>query len=296
MKIFLTGATGFIGKHLVEKMKHENQITINLYGNETSPFSSDVSTYKIDEANINKDIEYFKYECFDGIIHLASLYLNVHEPVQATRLIDSNVRFSTHVIECAVRANVSWFINTGTYWQHYNNSNYNPVNLYAASKQAFECISRYYVETNLIRFNTLKLSDTFGPNDTRPKIFNIWERIAHSGETLEMSGGEQLIDISYIDDVISAFYLLAEHLQNKNPQIQNGQYFAVKAEKRYSLKELALLFEEVTGLKLNIKWGARPYKEREVMHPWENGISVPGWNPSKTISEGISQMEFNTQK
>lgn len=284
MKIFITGATGFIGKHLVKKLVEEgHQITINLHKEKLSPFDQRVNTYKLDETDIQKDIEYLKQESFDGVIHLASLYLTVHQPEQVSQLINSNIRFSAHILESAAQAKVNWFINTGTFWQHYQNADYSPVNLYAATKQAFESIAQYYWETNQIKFATLKLCDTYGPNDTRPKIFNLWERIAKSGETLDMSQGEQLIDISHVDDIVSAFALLANYLNHNNPEVENGAIYAVKAEKRYTLKELAAFFEEATGAKLNINWGGRSYREREVMIPWKNGVVLPGWKPVKQI-------------
>lgn len=291
MKIFITGATGFIGKHLVKKLVDEgHQITINLFGEETSPFDDKVLTYKLKETNIQNDIEYLKQESFDGIIHLASLYLTIHQPEDAVKLIDSNIRFSTYILECASQSKVKWFINTGTFWQNYNNAEYSPVNLYAATKQAFESIARYYIETNQIKFSTLRLCDTYGHNDTRPKIFNLWERIAKTGETLDMSPGEQIIDISFIDDIVDAFELLANHLQNNNPEVDNGSVYAVKAKIRYTLKELASIFEEATGFKLNINWGEKPYRNREVMVPWERGTSVPEWDPIYLIADGIKKV------
>jgi len=289
MKIFITGATGFIGKHLVNFLKKDNQITINLYGDEKTPFEDSVKTYKLNENKPSEAIEFMQKEKFNGVIHLASLYLTTHTPEQATKLIDSNVRFSTYILECAAQAKVKWFINTGTFWQHYKNKDYSPVNLYAASKQAFESIAQYYWETNKIKFCTLKLSDTYGPNDTRPKIFNLWQKIAETGETLDMSPGEQIIDISHVDDIVSAFALLANHLSNNHPEVNNGDSFAVKAEKRYTLKELAKIFEESTGKKLNINWGERLYRDRAVMKPWENGDIVPEWKQKHSLKNNIKK-------
>ena len=190
-------------------------------------------------------------------------------------------------MECATQAKIKWFINTGTFWQNYQNANYSPVNLYAATKQAFESIAKYYIDTNQIKFATLRLSDTFGPNDTRPKIFNIWNKIAKSGDTLDMSPGEQLIDISFIDDIVAAFTLIAKHLHANLPEVPNGSVYAVKAEKRYTLIQLAALYEQATKTKLNINWGARPYREREVMMPWADGVLVPGWKAKVKIEDGI---------
>src|SRR4029077_8923064 len=134
---------------------------------------------------------------------------------------------------------------------------YSPVNLYAATKQAFEDIARYYTETSPITIVTLKLSDTFGANDTRPKLFTLWLKIGKSKEALEMSPGEQLLDISYIGNVVDGYVQLVKLLSKKSGRSLNGQIFALKANKRLSLKSLATVFEQITKTKLNIRWGQK---------------------------------------
>jgi nucleoside-diphosphate-sugar epimerase len=283
MKVFITGATGFIGKHLVNfLLNNGHDVTVNIHRQHCT-FPDSVKTYTISEIDANKDIQFFKTESFDGIIHLASLYITTHKPDDVTCLINSNVCFGAYILECAAQSHIKWFINTGTFWQNFQNKDYSPVNLYAATKQALESIAQFYVETNQIKFVTLRLSDTYGPNDTRQKIFNLWDKIAKTGETLDMSPGEQLIDISHVDDVVSAFVLLSQHLQNNHPNICNGDVFAVKALQRYTLRELANIYEEVTGKKLNINWGGRPYREREVMSPCENIQVVPNWQAKTSL-------------
>jgi len=291
-KILITGGTGFIGSHLSEKLLAEgHELCLTLLSHETNPFEGNelVQPYVLNNDGIQPLIAFLKNNQVEGVIHLASFVQSGnHVPDDIEKVIDTNIKFSTVVLEASVQAGVKWFINTGTYWQHYNNATYSPVNLYAATKQAFIDIARYYWETNKINFCTLMLYDTYGSNDTRPKIFNLWERIARTGETLDMSPGEQLIDISHVDDIVSAFALLATHLQHAHPEVQDGAVFEVKAKKRHSLKELASIFEEATNSKLNITWGGREYREREVMMPWESGIVVPGWEPQIGINQGIN--------
>ncbi len=88
MKLFITGATGFIGERLVNYLKVDNQITINLHRNKKSLFDNSVKTYIIDENNPVSDIKFLQKEKFDGIIHLASLYITTHTSEQAVKLID----------------------------------------------------------------------------------------------------------------------------------------------------------------------------------------------------------------
>ena len=69
-----------------------------------------------------------------------------------------------------------------------------------------------------------------------------------------------------------------------------GKSFAVSSGNLIKLKDLAEVFEKLASCKLKIKWGQRPYREREVMTPWSDGIKIPGWSPKVSIEEGIAKL------
>lgn len=289
MKLLVSGATGFIGQHLIKRLLAEgHEICIVTRSASSSKLLKHGNTYVWD-GDIEKLIRFLQTEHFAGVIHLASLFLAQHKPSDVAGLINSNLLFATTLLEAAVQSNIPWFINTGTFWQHFENQPYAPVNLYAATKQAFEDIAQYYIATAPINFVTLKLSDTFGPGDTRPKIFNLWMNISKTGETLDMSPGEQLIDISYIDNVIAGYLHLIQLVTTDTAQSLTGRSFALKSKERMSLKQLAGVFEKVTQTKLNINWGKKPYRPREVMVPWEQGETLPGFEPKVSLREGIKR-------
>lgn len=289
MKIAVTGATGFIGQNLVKSLLDKGYSITTIVRH-----NSDIST--IDQrapivhyfGEINELITLFHNEQFDGVIHLASLFLASHQTEDISSLIFSNIQFGTELLEVCKLSETKWFINTGTFWQHYHTDNYNPVNLYAATKQAFEDIAKYYTETSALIFTTLKLNDTFGENDTRNKIFNLWYQLSKTDETLEMSPGEQIIDICYIDDVIHAYNTLIDHL-SRNPDTVKNKTFAIRSSERMSLKDLSKVFEKSTGTTLTIHWGGREYREREVMTPCENIPILPGWKQKYTLNEAIQK-------
>jgi len=294
MKILITGVTGFIGRNLTKCLLSYNY---DLYAivrshSDIAHVDKRVTLFEYN-SDIEKLITFFEDEKFDGVIHLASLFLATHRSCDIHPMVHSNIQFGTELLEASKATHVKWFINTGTFWQNYHDKPYNPVNLYAATKEAFLMIAKYYTETSSLVFTTLKLCDTFGKDDTRNKVFNLWDKISKNGDTLEMSKGEQLIDISYIDDVVYAYELLIEHLNSDNCQEFQNKTFAVTSNERMSLQELSKLFEEVTSKKLTIVWGARDYREREVMIPWTQGEIVPGWRQRHTLRNAIKKTVGN---
>lgn len=269
MRILVTGASGFVGQHLLPYLEKHGHDVYALKRPTTDGRKILTNHMCIFEGDIKHLTDYLKENKIDGVIHLASLYLNKHTPDQIDSLISSNILFSTQVLEAAVNANVKWFLNTGTIWQNYNvepySKKYCPVNLYAATKQAFIDIAKYYTETSKIRFCTLKLCDTYGPNDTRKKIYSLFEQYAKSGDTLNMSPGDQKLDIVHIDKVVVSFLSLA--LKLNSSEKLDTEYVVTSGSQR-TLKQLASDFEKRNNVKLNINWGGLPYREREVMVPY----------------------------
>jgi len=290
MKVLVSGGTGFIGSHLIKSLieKKYTVFVIVRKDSDVSRINEQVNIFRYDE-NIETLITFFKKEKFDGVIHLASLFLASHTSNDISSLISSNVKFSTELLEASSSSNVKWFLNTGTFWQNYHCEAYNPVNLYAATKEAFEVISKFYTETTSIIFTTIKLNDTFGPNDTRNKVFNLWNKIAKTGETLGMSGGEQMVDISYIKDIVNAYLVMVDNLNAVDSKIYKNKTYLVSNNDKMTLKELSKVFEAVSDCTLNINWGERDYRDREVMLPYSKGENVPNWKQEYILKDAIKE-------
>lgn len=265
--VLITGATGYIGSNLTRKLTQEGkEIHIMIRPSSKLDLLADISD-KLHMHTFNGDtrelISIISAIQPDTVFHLATLFVAEHKADEIKPLVESNILLGTQLLEAATAAGVKYFINTGTHWQHYNTAEYCPSDLYAATKQAFQDIARYYISAYDIKFVTLKLIDTYGPFDPRPKLLSLLKRIAKSGERLGMSGGEQQLGFLYIDDVITAFLLAAEYAV-KMPSHTEKSFIAAPKE-IYSLKEVIRIFEQAWGGKLDISFAERPYKKREVM-------------------------------
>ena len=286
------GAGGFIGSHLVKRLLTERHDVHVLVRPETdlSKFGEDLDQVVIhvfhgSTLNMNDLVADANP---DAVMHLASLFLSEHQSENVDELIRSNVLLSTQLAEAMTVNNVQHLINVGTSWQHFENADYNPVNLYAATKQAYRAILSYYIEVTNLKVINLELFDTYGPNDQRGKLFALLDRLRTTGEQLAMSPGDQQIDPIYIDDVSDAFVTALERLRTGS--VLNEETYSVRSELPVQLRELVKVYEEVTGTVLNIDWGGRPYRAREVMTPWSRGETLPGWSTKISLREGIERI------
>lgn len=289
--ILVTGGTGFVGLNLVRRLAslgYETHVIARKNSNleEIKSLEGNIVIH-IYNQSLQSMIEIFKKASPDLVVHLASLFISEHRVEDIDELFKSNILFGTHLLEAMKQEEVSYLINTGTNWQNYCSSEYNPVNLYAATKEAFENIAKFYTESTALRMLTLRLYDTYGPNDKRPKIFSLFNKISQTGESLDMSPGDQLLGFVHIDDIVDAFLAAMEQIKNKEKHY-NEVYF-LTPEKYYSLKEVVKIYEAVKAVRLNINWGLRPYRSREVMKPFE-GNRLPGWEPKIDLKEGIGRL------
>lgn len=299
ISILVTGATGFVGTNLVTRLLQENYI-VHVVVRETSNITflreigrDNIRFYLWKPTHRFQEIfcEIPASEKPEIVFHLASMVIGGDFVESLEQLIQSNITFGVDLLHGMKNAGIKNFVNTGTSWQHYQNANYNPVNLYAASKQAFEDMAEYYVQAYGLRVINLHLYDNYGPGDKRKKILNLLKRAVVEHTTLDMSPGNQLIDLVYIDDVVEAYIKAGQYLWHG---IYNycGTY-AVSSGEAISLRELVQILEKETGETIKINWGGRKYRTREVMVPWNNGKILPGWKPVISLNEGLRRFWYS---
>lgn len=294
MNILITGGTGYIGSNLARKLiTLGNNVTLLMRKTSSISYLNDIVN-KVNiiyyEGNIDElALNLIKYK-IEIVYHLASLYITEHKANEVEPLINSNILFGAKVLEAMKIAYVNKLVNTGTSWQHYNGAEYNPTNLYSATKEAFENIIRYYNEVFSLKSITLEIYDTYGLGDKRGKLLSKLKELSISGDTLDMSKGEQSVDLVYLDDVVEAFITAGKALEGN---IKNERY-GVYSGRKVSIKELVELYQKLSGKEININFGGREYRRREVMSPNYNMRKLVKWECKTTLEEGL--LKFINEK
>lgn len=295
LKILITGSSGYIGKCLIEYFLKKTDYFLFLLQSESS-----------DRLIKNKRVKYCFYDKKgfdiykllerirpDVVINLAGLFIAEHNKDDLLPLIDSNFVFEVKLLDAMRETGVKNIISTGTYWESYKqDSKYNPVDLYAALKRSFFNILEYYVQVCGFNAITLRLYDVYGPGDNRKKIIPLLIRAGIDGNQLDMSPGEQFINLIYIDDVVLA-YIKAVELVLSKKKIKENLALDVGSDRSINLKDLVALIERLFYKKINVNFGGRSYRLREVMDPipdLKKTKKALSWYPTITISDGIKKV------
>jgi nucleoside-diphosphate-sugar epimerase len=290
-RALVTGITGFIGGELAKRLLADgwqvDAIVRTQSDTNSLPFRRDITFYTVEDGqDLTPVLAATKP---DVVFHLASLYLAEHRPDQVGALVQSNILFPALLAEAMTATGARCLVNTGTAWQHYGTQNYLPVNLYAATKQAAEDLLLYYTETRSLSVTTLRLFDTYGGGDKRRKLIQILIDAAQSGEPIDMSPGEQIVDMTHIDDVVDAFLLASEELLASEQYKPNVYYVT---HQRQTVRDLATIVGQALGRPVNANFGGRPYRSREVMRPFDPDLTqrVPGWYAQRTIESYLAEL------
>jgi nucleoside-diphosphate-sugar epimerase len=74
----------------------------------------------------------------------------------------------------------------------------------------------YYADAAGIRAVTLSLFDSYGPGDTRKKFLRLLLDCLETNGELQMSPGDQVLDLAHVDDICEAFLHAARLVRDPN--------------------------------------------------------------------------------
>ncbi|MCX6731159.1 MAG: NAD(P)-dependent oxidoreductase [Candidatus Roizmanbacteria bacterium] len=295
MNILVTGATGFIGSHLVRRLlklghtlfiitrPHSDLSRINDILDNLIQVSSDPTLGAIHEL--------FQKNAIDGVIHLATYYRKEDSKEEEKNMLETNIDFPYRLLIIAQQYGSTFFINTGTCFEYSpslvsinEHSLIQPFNYYASTKFKFEDKLIESLQDSNLKALTLKLFFPYGEQDNNKLVRLLVESLIKKNE-FHVTKGEQYLSYTYVHDIVDAYILALSHIKNMRSSydIFNIGGTPIKVSNIFDT------LEEISNKKGFIVRD-KEYAKNEIMRMYtesEKAKKVLGWNQKFNLTEGL---------
>jgi nucleoside-diphosphate-sugar epimerase len=296
--IFVTGATGFIGSHLLKRLTKKGcNVHIAIRQDSSlwriKELKEDFTIHKIDLndiENLNSVIQQIKPEI---IFNLAAYGVDYRQQ-DMHQTINTNIISSVNLFKAFLENNGQRFIHTGSCFEYGQKnkpiSEYDcldPTSVYGATKaSSVHLLSSMAKSMQSGKLITLRPFGVFGESEGLHRFVPQAIYKLKSEHSMQMTPGEQIRDYIYIDDLIDAYMLASTVPLNNKIEIIN-----IGSGKGITMKKLALMISSHLGVSDDLlQFGVLPYRPNEMMYLVANvnkAKSLLGWEPKTSIEKGL---------
>jgi len=269
MKFFVTGATGFIGSHLVNQAHERGHEIVALRRSpESSPrVSLDRDPIWLDKTMGNLNEQDFQ-DC-DCLIHLAA-HSAYHPYDSLENCLLKNAIEPVSMFREASAAGLKHFVVAGTCFEYGAagerlgqipvDAALEPTTSYPASKAAATVAFQALVRELKVSMKMLRVFQVYGPGEAEGRLWPSLCAAALSGEDLEMTSGDQIRDFVHVSDVAAAFLDAAEEKASPVAQVDIRHVGSGNVQ---TVAEFAQKIWEEHSAKGKLKLGALPPRPNE---------------------------------
>ncbi len=308
-KIYVTGADGFIGSHLVETLLQEgNEVTALCIYNSQGKFGWLDHVASLNPKNLKLVLGDVRDPFFlessirghDTVFHLASLIAIPYSYVAPQSYIDTNINGTLNAANAALKGGVSRFIHTSTS-EVYGTAQFVPItekhplqgqSPYSASKIGADMIVESFFRSFNLPAITLRPFNTYGPRQSlRAVIPTIISQVLSGSRDLHLGNTSPTRDFNYVTDTVAAFIALGKSTNNA----LLGQTFNAGSGSEISITDLVKLIAEILNVKLDI------VHENERVRPELSEVqrlladasllkAATGWRSQVSLTKGIENL------
>ena len=282
--LLLTGTTGFVGYKflsfalsngfsVVDILREKNKKNKKIRELRNAYPKKYKNIFFANNNNLSSQLKNIKADYF---INFATLYSNNHSHSQIVDFIESNILFPTLIYDI-INNKIKKMINFGSMMQHSKDEKLISKNLYAATKNAFEMIANYYVNTNnKTKFYNIKFYESFGDNDKRKKIIPTIINNYKQNKITKIISKQLALNIIHTDDIINSIMILL------NNNITSGTY-CIKNTNNIKISQLINMLNKVLNKKIKVKYG-----NKSITSNYYNNLKIlPYWKPNKNLENKI---------
>ncbi|HEY5143140.1 MAG TPA: NAD-dependent epimerase/dehydratase family protein [Solirubrobacteraceae bacterium] len=289
MRVLVTGGSGFIGSHVVDKLRDAGHTPV-IYDRLPSPFHTkgDVDTV-IGELDDLATLERAMDDC-QAVMHLAAaadVNIVAKEPLDSEAC---NARGTVTVLEAARQAGVERVVYASTIWVYTGESGQKvdedsplgmPNHLYTASKLAGEMYCRSYHELYDLETTILRFGIPYGPRARPAAVIPAFVNKALAGEPLTVAGGGlQSRRFVYVED-------LAEGCVRGLEPVAANRIYNLVSDESTTIVQIAELVQELVAPVDIEDVGARTADYVGVEVSGERARRELDWTASTPFREGV---------
>lgn len=290
MKLLITGGTGFVGTTLVPYLYERGYRDIALLVRSREKAGRKFKGLRLtlistESADWTEDVASYAP---NTVIHLAAYFTGCHDLQNVTALVNSNILFTTQLLEALCGTGCAAFINIGTFTEFADgDGEYLPANLYSASKTAVRPIIAYYQSVSHFKWINVIVYSPYGRKNDSKKVIDYLMEAVGSEEPVSFTEGIQVLDFIHVDDMADFFLTLLKKL----PELSDDYYqFHLGTGEGHTVRKAGEIMEKVWGRKVNAAWGSREYSPYDLMHavaPNQKNIKLLGWKAKLSLEDGI---------
>lgn len=255
MRIAITGATGFLGKYLVNYLSLQRHYIYVVSRPEEEAYKYFDNKITICESDYTLSSLLLIFKNIDVVIHLAAQTMDRNtDPLKVSSFYPVNVQITENVLLASHQNNVSRICQMSSN-SIYSSSNKipfrehdNPIpsTIYGVSKLYAEKLGEYYVAKTKMNVVSLRLARLFGYGERPGVVFMKYMNLSREKKPLTVWGeGKTSIEYLYVKDAVCA---IDKAIQSDFP---SGVY-NVGPGKAYSVLEIAEAINSVCGNSGNI--------------------------------------------
>jgi UDP-glucuronate 4-epimerase len=304
--ILVTGAAGFIGSHLVERLLKEG---FNVTGIDNfDPFyDKSIKQKNISEAIKNNNFKFIELDIrnykglfeklndqYDAIAHIAAkagVRPSINDPIEYQEV---NLYGTQNLLEFAKHKGIKQFVFTSSSSVYGINKNVPwkesdhvllPISPYASSKVSAELLGHVYSIIHNIRFIGLRLFTVYGPRQRPDLAIHKFVKLALNDLPIPFYGdGTTSRDYTYVDDIVNGITKGLKYNASMYEIINLGNHHAI------TLSKLVDVIEKGINKKIILeKLQKQPGDVDNTYADIKLAKKILGWEPSVTLKEGINK-------
>lgn len=283
-RVLVTGASGFLGSHLCQRLLHRGVEVHAVSRTRESVPSENPRWWKVDLEDYATTKNLFESVKPHVVIHLSGLATGDPDIRYFLPMFRSQLLATVHVLAVSAEIGCRRIVLTGSLTEPQAGQVDNPPSsAYAASKWASNAFGRMFhclYQTPVVIVRPFMV---YGPNQNPKKVIPYSIQSLMRGDQPRLTSGKWRADWIYVDDVIEGFIaaMVIPGIEGSTLDLGTGQLVSVEAMIRQIV--------EIMGVSIEPQFGALSNRVCEEVRAAdiEQTRRVLGWEPKISLYEGI---------